>query len=296
MNVPASFLGKRQRKYFESEAGAYGWADELESEVREFGRSGVENGGKTLRDVLARFRASRQLEGHHGRLAGFYLDKFESEFGAMGIDRVSPFVLESFWNGREWSGTTKAQAFRYLALFFSWAERYDLVARNPTRRVERPKAGKPKKTIITPAEMKKALEFDDEITRRFLCLGGFAGLRTSEFLNGPVISKTEIHARGKTGERFVKVLPAFKRHWPRGEWKPLTDRNFRVHRDGLTAHMGWDDWPDNCLRHSFASYHLSMFEDAPATAFQMGQQSPKMLYQAYARAVTKSAARAWWRV
>jgi len=298
VNVPASFLGKRRKVYRQTEAGAYAYADELEKTVRQFGLSGVENGAKKLAEVLARFWASRQLDGHHGRLARFFLDKFGAKYGALPIDAVSPFVLEEFWNSYGWKGTTKSQAFRYLSLFFGWAERYDLVARNPARRVERPKAEKPQKRILTPADMRKLLQTEDPIMLPFLCLGGFAGLRTSEFLAGPEIGRSEIHVReGKTGERFVKILPAFRRHWRKGEWHPPDERTFRRHRDKLTEAMGWEDWPDNCLRHSFASYHLAAWEDAPATAFQMGhRQNPRMLYDAYARAVTKAQARAWWAI
>jgi integrase len=38
-------------------------------------------------------------------------------------------------------------------------------------------------------------------------------------------------------------------------------------------------WPHNCLRHSFASYHLAIREDAGATAYQMGHTNPGTLYR-----------------
>jgi integrase len=53
-------------------------------------------------------------------------------------------------------------------------------------------------------------------------------------------------------------------------------------------------WPNNCLRHSFASYHLAHFRDAAKTAFEMGHESPKLLYQTYGNCVTRREAEQWW--
>jgi hypothetical protein len=55
-------------------------------------------------------------------------------------------------------------------------------------------------------------------------------------------------------------------------------------------------WPSNCLRHSFASYHLAHFRDAAKTAFEMGHTSPALLYQTYANCVTRREAEKWWAV
>jgi len=58
--------------------------------------------------------------------------------------------------------------------------------------------------------------------------------------------------------------------------------------------MGWEVWPQNALRHSFASYHLAHFQDAPKTAFQLGHTSPQMVFSNYAETVKKKDAAAWW--
>ena len=121
--------------------------------------------------------------------------------------------------------------------------------------------------------------------------------------------------RGGWRERYVKILPAFERHCPRpgiGPIIPLTVRNFGKRQRKLRARMGrilariqpgskeaerWAvDWPDNCLRHSFASYHLAIREDAGATAYQMGHTAPHTLCREYARAVRRQAAEAWWAI
>jgi integrase len=52
--------------------------------------------------------------------------------------------------------------------------------------------------------------------------------------------------------------------------------------------------PHNALRHSFASYHLAMWQDASKTAFELGHARPDMLYRHYRNLVTKEAAEAYW--
>jgi len=40
-------------------------------------------------------------------------------------------------------------------------------------------------------------------------------------------------------------------------------------------------WPNNGLRHSFASYRLAAIQDAPRVAAELGHTSPHMLYSTY---------------
>ena len=58
--------------------------------------------------------------------------------------------------------------------------------------------------------------------------------------------------------------------------------------------IGREIWPKNCLRHSFASYHLAHFRDASKTAYEMGHTSATLLYSTYANSVSRKDAEAWW--
>jgi integrase len=50
------------------------------------------------------------------------------------------------------------------------------------------------------------------------------------------------------------------------------------------------------LRHGFASYHLATFQDAPATALQLGHTNTAMLYGHYREVVTPETAQAYWSI
>lgn len=56
----------------------------------------------------------------------------------------------------------------------------------------------------------------------------------------------------------------------------------------LCRAMGWKEWPDDVLRHSYGSYHLAKHKNATLTAEQMGDKNARMLYAHY-REVVKNA-------
>ena len=59
---------------------------------------------------------------------------------------------------------------------------------------------------------------------------------------------------------------------------------------------GITDWPDNALRHSFASYHLAHFKDAAALALEMGHTDSGMIFNHYRQLVKPKEARRYWKI
>jgi len=300
VDVPASIAKKRMRLFFISREEAEGAADKFRKQIAQRGWAGIEEDAMhflSVTDAISRFWSRREnIKCFHRRNFEGYLSKFQSAFGPAPLKSITPFDLEDFWNRPAWGATTRNQAFRYLRMFFNWCERYDFIERNPTSRVEAPVADDAPKLILTPEQMSAALTAATPPLRAFLALGGFAGLRTTEAIALPLAGvESDIIrvVKGKTGGRFINRLPAFDAAWPGIEVTPKTARAFYMALNGLAVKLGWAVWPKNCLRHSFGSYHLAMWEDAPRTAFQMGHRSPQMLYRAYARAVRKEDAVRW---
>lgn len=312
--------GKRIRRFFSEEAAALAWADDFERRIKERGIAGIEDaGGMLVNDAVRRFFASRDkaVTGDNARLYHFWLSHFCEFIGSTPIASITALDLERFWARKQWAPNTRRQALAYLRAFFGWCERHDLVAASPARKVDVPAPTKPARAILTPEQMSSLLGAAGTQMRAGaqmlagICLGGFAGLRTSEIIRSKLeIDVDEIHIEdGKTGGRYVAVLPVFARFWPGefvrpdpiafarflpGEFIQPDYRTFRRHRSKLIKSLGWKEWPANCLRHSFASYHLAMWEDAGKTAYQLGHTSPQMVYKAYARAVKKADAVRWW--
>ena len=55
-----------------------------------------------------------------------------------------------------------------------------------------------------------------------------------------------------------------------------------------------EPWPHDAFRHSYASYHLAVFEDAAALALQMGHRTTKMIFSNYRARVKKTDGQLWW--
>ena len=75
---------------------------------------------------------------------------------------------------------------------------------------------------------------------------------------------------------------------------PVEPPNARKKMDAARARANIDHWPANALRHSFASYHLAKFQDAPALALQMGHTTTAMLFTHYREVITPEEAEIYW--
>jgi integrase len=56
------------------------------------------------------------------------------------------------------------------------------------------------------------------------------------------------------------------------------------------------EWPDNALRHSFASYHLAHFKNAAATALELGHHDSRITFAHYRELVKPKEAERYWNI
>ena len=56
------------------------------------------------------------------------------------------------------------------------------------------------------------------------------------------------------------------------------------------------EWPDNALRHSFASYHLAHFKDTKALALEMEHNNENMIFASYRQLVKPKEAERYWNI
>jgi len=66
--------------------------------------------------------------------------------------------------------------------------------------------------------------------------------------------------------------------------------------DRVCKVAGLSRWPQNGLRHSFASYRLAACYDAPRVAGELGHTSPQMLYGTYRELVLPEEAQRYWKL
>lgn len=190
---------------------------------------------------------------------------------------------------------------------FCWLVQTRQVALNPCDGLKPPKQIADEVEILTVPQgvalFGKATEANREAFGR-LALEAFAGLR---FSSAAAIAGADIavEARGitlpaskiKTRRRqYIDGLPDNLWAWliwsRPAEWK-LTARqyaNAKARAFGLDAH------PHNCLRHSFATYHVAAHKDVSRTATILCHTSPTMLFRHYKGRATEADGKAWFEI
>lgn len=73
-------------------------------------------------------------------------------------------------------------------------------------------------------------------------------------------------------------------------------KSFRNQFDAARKAAGvLDNWPDNALRHSFASYHMAHFQNAAKTALECGHDQ-RVTFAHYRELVKPADAKQYWQI
>ena len=240
------------------------------------------------------------------------LGRFQEAFTRRPVRTITARELEEWLyslhgNGADPQAQTLVNWRAALSAFFAWALRQKLVDFNPVAAVSKPKVVREPPAIWAPEDLEKLLKSAPTELVPILAIGAFAGLRTSELLR---LEWSEINLErgfievtaGKTKgarRRLVKIEPNLAQWlepyagrtggqiWPKG-WRSYHEATAKLCRDpGL-------EWPENGLRHSFASYHLAHFQSAETLALQMGHTSARMIFDHYREVVAPQAAQLYW--
>ena len=237
------------------------------------------------------------------------LGRFKEDFGERPTRTVSAQEVEDWLfggGGAVLSPQTVSNRRAILHAFFGWLLQQKLIEFNPVAAIAKPKVVRGAPEIWAPTDLEALLKAAPLELVPVLAIGAFAGLRTSELLrlSWPEIALErgfiEITAgKAKSSRRrLVKIEPNLA-EWLApyaGHTGPVWALGWRSYHEA-TARLCGDlglKWPENGLRHSFASYHLALFRDAPALALEMGHTGPRMIFQHYREVVTAEAARRFW--
>jgi len=315
LDVPRSVTGKRLRFYFHDHAEALRKSAEMIVDIS-LGKSIQPNTSTpTIEHFAAMFLAEQSLKvgSHTMRSLRWGLKLLVEKFGKLTPDRITPDMASSWVKSQDYSTRGRFNIFAISRTLFNWRTIRQIVSVNPFDDPP-PKNDKGHRlAILTPDQMRSLLDADlPQWFRTWVICGGFAGLRTAEqqrmgfdafdFEFKEIIVRKEQSKQGEAARpRSVSMQSAFIRQWA-GKIIPTHDpllsgkypSDFSVLMPVALKALGLDAWPKNCLRHSFASYHLAHFRDASRTAFEMGHTSPTLLYQTYANSVSRRDAEMWW--
>jgi integrase len=201
-----------------------------------------------------------------------------------------------------------------LHALFTYAVDRDYCLVNPVARTAKAKLVDKPPAIFTPEQAASLLTYatpfiihtNESYVLPALAIGLFAGLRQAEIarLDWKEIDLArgfiEITAnKAKTSRRRLVTIEPNLAAW----LAPYTKRsgnvlppNARNKIEAIWKRAGLKEWPDNGLRHSFASYHLAHFKDANRLALELGHGTTQMLFAHYRELVRPDEASRYWKI
>jgi integrase len=210
--------------------------------------------------------------------------------------------------GKPVAATTRNNFRRILNVAFNFARDRGYCTSNPAAKSAKAKVIGAAAGILTAEQMSRLLESGCEKLVPSIAIGAFAGLRRAELerldwkeidLQARLIEVTAANAKSAR-RRFVKIKPNLLL-WLKPYTKPngrVAPPNFRKLLDKAREAAGIQTWPNNALRHSFASYYLAHFKKAGAAelALEMGHTSTNLVFQHYRELVKPKEAKRYWNI
>ena len=237
------------------------------------------------------------------------LSRFCRDFSNLPIAAVTVEEIDKWLRELDCLPKSRAQYRANIGVLFSHAERLGMIDRNPIPRTAKPKLVDSPPEIFTVDELRSLLEAAQRTAPDvlpMLAIGAFAGVRDAEIkrLDWSEVDHSRGHieikgAKAKSARRRISSIQPNLAAWLR----PYRGMNGRIVPEGArkkldrvrkAAHLA--RWPNNGLRHSFASYRLAAIHDAPRVAVELGHTSPQMLYSAYRELVLPEEAERYWKI
>jgi len=232
------------------------------------------------------------------------LGQFASSFEGKNVSEFTSGDVDHWLRSLGLASTTRNNFRRVLIVAFNFAREQGYCVSNPAKKSAKAKAIESAVGILTVDQTARLLEKAPAELVPYIAIGAFAGLRRAELerldwkeidLQSSLIEVTAKKAKSAR-RRFVRIqLNLAKWLQPYAQLSGnVTPPNYRELLDDAREAAGIDEWPQNALRHSFASYHLAQFNDAAALALELGHTNANLVFQHYRQIVRpKEAARYW---
>jgi integrase len=237
------------------------------------------------------------------------LSRFCRDFGNRPIAAVTVAEIDKWLRDLDCSPKSRAQYRANIGVLFSHAERLGMIDRNPIPRTAKPKLVDSPPEIFTVDELRSILE---AATRGapdvlpMLAIGAFAGVRDAEIkrLDWSEVDLSRGHieikgAKAKSARRRIIPIQPNLAAWLRpysGMNGCIVPEGARKKLDRVRKAARLARWPNNGLRHSFASYRLAAIHDAARVAVELGHSTSQMLYSTYRELVLPEEAERYWKI
>jgi len=249
------------------------------------------------------------------------LNAFGTVFSDRSIHQIKAAELEDYLRSLDVGPVSRNNVKRLLGVLFSFAVKRRYALRNPAVETERATITQEKPGILTVAEAKALVETADAEILPAIAIGLFAGLRPEAEIWRLDWSQVDLKQKlidvGKSknvaSNRIVKISsnlvdwlkPHAKAHGPVSprqtayfdRVRELREKAAKKLEEAAGDPQNLRNWPSDCLRHSYASYHFARYKKANETAEQLGHGgSLTMFYRHYRNRVKEPDAIAFWKL
>src|SRR5436190_17852004 len=234
---------------------------------------------------------------------------FVRDFGSRAVAGITVEELDNWLRALPGSPKTRTNFRANIGVLFSLARQRRVITENPIEFTAKPKLPDNPPEVFAVEELRALLEAAQRVepdVLPMLAFGGFAGLRDAEIkrLDWAEVDQARKHieitaVKAKSAKRRIVPTQPNLSAWLRpysGKTGRVVPYGFRGKIERVRKAAGLTRWPNNGLRHSFASYRLAAIHDAPRVASELGHTSPQMLYSTYRELVLPEEAERYWKI
>jgi integrase len=237
------------------------------------------------------------------------LARFSRDFGKRPITAITVEEIDNWLRDLPLSPQSRVNYRSVIGVLFSHALKRRMIDSNPITHTAKPKKQDNPPEIFAVDELRALLEAAQRTgpdVLPMLAIGAFAGLRDAEIkrLDWSEVDLARGHievkaAKAKTARRRIIPIQPNLSAWLRpyasmqGHVVPQGKRRKLVR---VREAAGILKWPQNGLRHSFASYRLAATNNAALVAAEMGHSTSALLYSAYRELVYPQEAQRFWEI
>ena len=234
---------------------------------------------------------------------------FVRDFGSRAVAGITVEELDNWLRALPGSPKTRTNFRANIGVLFSLARQRRIITENPIEFTAKPKLPDNPPAVFVVDQLRALLEAAQRVepdVLPMLTIGAFAGLRDAEIkrLDWAEVDQARKHieitaVKSKSARRRIVPMQPNLSAWLRpysGKTGRFVPDRYRGKIERVRKAAGLTRWPNNGLRHSFASYRLAAIHDAPRVAAELGHTSPQMLYSTYREVVLPSEAERYWNI
>jgi integrase len=264
---------------------------------------------RTVEAATRDFLAGLEADGRSARYLGDLrcrLRRFTLGFAGRTLADISTSDVEHWLRSLKVGAVSRNSYRRRLLSLFTYAVDRGWCPNNPITKVgvarERPKPP----GILSPEQFAQLLGIAGGATLPYWLLAGFGGIRAAEIAR---LNWADIHFdaelievgshQSKTAARRFVHMSSNLIAWLapcQNDSGAICPPNLRKLLEADRARAGLGKWPNNCLRHSYASYHLAYFKNAATLSLEMGHVNPHLVFKHYRELVRPEEAAKWWNI